>query len=720
MSSSILSGDFTVYYLSETRRKQIIWTGSSTGTRTMQELYSALQDLFDESAQMDDGVPMSSQTPTQFTIGLIDTGDTDNPWFIDTATTRHLTGGALGTSGFTREQDVNCGIVRITRSGTNIVAADVGNTITNTTTSDSGTLLFVCDDGLHLVIRPTDNTSTHNWDSSTGTITCNGHSDNQTAAAETGECIWANIYTLGTISDNTDIYIVRNGTKMTAWWSTGHIDILVMIMEIGALVDSGVIVIFARQYSQLYDHFETIITSAVRTPIPLATSNDINNSTGYKTFTGSSGTGTFNAGNAIYVGTSWAAATAKGILTAVSGTESAPVLTYYLIGDLTDMSSTVYEYDFVTDSRTTYCTAGTVSDTGIASLTGITYTFGATSQDLNNGNGSRPYNVILNCGGNTLANVYEHTKYVTRRGSTTPIDGEQGEQYLGSGEIYLYLQSNGGFTEGLKVTGGTSGATGWIVANHTYNPYYLTLRDVRGTFSNNETVTDTSTGSATTTATGAVETITLSKPAPFGTFAGGQFFGARGVFISNVHANDGNNYQLLDSTNTLQSPPLSVPIVVDAVESGDRVSVFRADGDTNNVLKTYIASHATANSSSSTSWQATTSIPADTPSTGTIRLVKTTTGVEERIDYTGWTDDTFTLSVAHSGGYTTGDTAYVPYLDEEATGTSVSTSITYAADRYVTVRVRQKGIVPFIIKKQLTSSGMSVSAIRTEDPIFSS
>ena len=82
MADTILNGDFTVYYGVENRQKRIVWTGSNSGTRTVNELYSALQDLFDELNQMDDGVPMSAQTPTEYTIGIIDTGDKD-PWFID-------------------------------------------------------------------------------------------------------------------------------------------------------------------------------------------------------------------------------------------------------------------------------------------------------------------------------------------------------------------------------------------------------------------------------------------------------------------------------------------------------------------------------------------------------------------------------------------------------------------------------------------------------------
>jgi len=45
MSDTILTGDFTIYYLNEDRQKRIEWTGSAIGTRTMNELYSEMAKL---------------------------------------------------------------------------------------------------------------------------------------------------------------------------------------------------------------------------------------------------------------------------------------------------------------------------------------------------------------------------------------------------------------------------------------------------------------------------------------------------------------------------------------------------------------------------------------------------------------------------------------------------------------------------------------------------
>src|SRR3989344_5350698 len=46
-----------------------------TTTYTTRALYSFIQDTFDEVTQLDDTVPMSAQTPTEFTL--------INDWFID-------------------------------------------------------------------------------------------------------------------------------------------------------------------------------------------------------------------------------------------------------------------------------------------------------------------------------------------------------------------------------------------------------------------------------------------------------------------------------------------------------------------------------------------------------------------------------------------------------------------------------------------------------------
>jgi hypothetical protein len=741
MSSTILT-NWTVYYADDATagngHKQIRWTGSGTpqtSTNTINELYSALADLFSNpnQNQADDTIPMRAITPTVYQIGSFDAGDLE-PWFIDPESMQHITGGSLQTVGWQRTLpgtgSGDIGIVKITRSGTNIVAGDVGASITNATGGDDGVLLFV--DGTELWIRPDTNTSADDWNSTSGNITCNGHTDTQTAAGVTGERLWSNIYTLGSIAPNTTITVFQNTSEITPYWDTGHIDRLILINDgfNAGLINQGYLTVYARQYTTVYDHFQSDVALGGRSPIPLSTFSDTNNPTGFRTFTGSAGTGTFDTGNLIYVGSTFATATKKGVLTTdASGTT--PTIIYYPSGAMTDfvVSDAIKEYDPVaeTDGDAT-CTAGAPTNTGPANISGVTLTFGATTYNLGNGYGNAPYDLEIDCSGETLANIYEYLKYLTRRGSTTSINGREGQIYKAVGEIKLaYDTQTGNFTEGLTVTGANSGATGVIVADHNTNPTgAMTLRDITGNFENNELLTDTSIGSATTAIPTGVESITEVKRAPFGTFAGGKFFGARGVLLTNMATADASNYLLTDSDNNEQIPPSYINLTVNNVAIGDRIGVFLATGDNNIVDKSTYTIQSTHTAPLSYI-RVSESIPTDTPETGYIRVVRRngsgTIIDEQRYPYISYSNanqptySEFTLSSTITVNYDTDDTAYVPFIDATATGTSYSTALIYLTNRFVTVRVRQKGYLPFITKGQITDSGLFITAVKTTDTI---
>jgi hypothetical protein len=740
--SSIILTNWTVYYSTDAGAgngyKQIRWTGAGgpqTNTNTINELYSSLADLFSDPSQNDanDTMPVRAITPTVYEIGAFDAGDLE-PWFIDTESIKHITGGSLQTVGWKRTLPGtgtgDIGIVRVTRSGTAIVAGDVGATITNTTGGDDGWLLAV--DGSSLWIRPATNTLADDWDSTSGNITCNGHTDTQSAAGVTGERLWSNVYTLGSIALNTTLTVFQDIAEITPFWDTGHIDRLFLANDgfNAGLINDGYLTVYARQYTTVYDHFRSDVALGGRSPVPLSTFSDTNNLTGYRTFTGSGGSGTFDAGNLIYVGATWATATKKGMLT-TDASGVTPLITYYLAGDMTDFaaSDAVKEYDPVTGiNGDAACTADTPTNTGPASMAGVTITFGATTYDLGNGNNDRPYDVEIDCNGEMLTDIYEYLKFLTRRGSTTSINGREGQIYKAVGEIKLaYDTQTGGFSEGSTITGANSGATAIIVADHNTNPTgTMTLSDITGTFEDGELITDTSIGSATTNIPAGVESITEVKRSPFGTFAGGKFFGARGVLIINMATSDASNYILTDSENYEQIPPSYITLIVNNVSSGDRIGVFLATGDNNIVDKSTFTIQA-VHTAPVAYIRVSESISADTPETGYIRVVRrTASGTildEQRYPYTGYSNTNqptyseFTLSGTTVLNYDTDDTAYVPFIDTTAVATSYSIAVIYLANRYVTVRVRQKGFLPFITKGQITSNGLSITAVKTIDNI---
>lgn len=317
---------------------------------------------------------------------------------------------------------------------------------------------------------------------------------------------------------------------------------------------------------------------------------------------------------------------------------------------------TVYarEYGYLYDFYTVDCSAGgrnvvpvaiasdinnQTSSVTVAAYAGITFTFGTVSKNLNNGNGAKNYDVIIDCGTHTLKEVYEFTKYRTRRGETTTLNSRQGQIFQASGA---------------------------------YTPI---------------------------------------KATPFGTFDGSKFFGARGVWIENYAANQ--SFQLIAADNSVQSPPNTVYVNITGLVSGDRVSVFKLTGVGGSIEKnTYTYSSKTASTIVVTG-----AIASSTPQAGYLRVVHS--GTEILFAYTSWASSTFSgVTPDPTGTAIAGtDAVFVPYIDAQASGTSINNSLIYASDIPVRARVRKKGILPFEIDGTIGSTGYSQAAIRTTDSI---
>ncbi|HLE48873.1 MAG TPA: hypothetical protein VI819_02460 [Patescibacteria group bacterium] len=663
--SSVILTNWTVFYSDDTGAgngyKQIRWTGAGapeTNTNTANELYSAVADLFSVPAQnnANDTVPMQAVTPTVYNIGSFDAGDLE-PWFIDPVSIRHLTGGSLESVNWTRDLTARTGsrgIVKIPRSGSNIVSGDVGTTITNDTDGDTGTLLYV--ETSYLWIRPTNNLAGNDWDSTgTTTITCNTHSDSQTGASTNGERLWSNIYTLGTIAANTRIYIYQNFSPITNFWGDGHVDRLYLVNDgfDAGLIDDGLLTIFARQYGILYDHYSIDVTLGGRNPVPLATSDDTNNDTGYRSMTITGATGNYIEGEVISNGTN-----ASGIVTLETG-DPTTTLYYYLVGDLTTDFSTSQTITGATSSVTG--TSGTFANNGPTALSGITITFGQTQEDIGVG-GNQPYDVSINCGGYLLSQIYEYLKYVTRGGNISDIDsGGQtvtGQRYITAGDVRLsYDSQTVNFLEGATLTGQSSGATGIITADHDAGTTgTLIVRDVRGTFQDNENIQDDqgTPGNADIIATGGIESTLVQKAAPFGTFAGGVFFGARGVWIHSMHSDDANNYELIDSNGVVRNPPLTVSISVH-VENSSATAIEGAQVFVRKSGYYYSYTSAAGNNTADTDFIVTGAVDTDLPQTGWLHIWDASANTKQNYRYQSWstsTNSTFQLNTAVSGSAT--------------------------------------------------------------------
>lgn len=342
MSVTILNADVTVDYFGDNRQKRMRWSGSAGETYTMNQLYSAMATLLDADDTIDDGTAFSAETPVEYTTGKIDSGDTE-PWYITFELMEHIKGGALKTNGWTRVTDTNNGIIIVpVVSGGAIVKGDEGFDITGAITG-AGTLLEFIDTGStndYLVIRPDSSVATNDFTTANQNITCNAHIAVQwgTAASTTGEMIWANLYSIGTIESDTHIYLYQGPIADNAdrvrlfswndstqdWYANGHIDVCVALKDITvttwSIIDNGYVTVFARKPNTLYSSFEVACstTSGGRNPIPLQTAADLDNTTGTALVT----TGSFTVGEIIVGGTSGA----RGVVTAqVADT----TITYY-------------------------------------------------------------------------------------------------------------------------------------------------------------------------------------------------------------------------------------------------------------------------------------------------------------------------------------------------------------------------------------------------------
>jgi hypothetical protein len=215
------------------------------------------------------------------------------------------------------------------------------------------------------------------------------------------------------------------------------------------------------------------------------------------------------------------------------------------------------------------------------------------------------------------------------------------------------------------------------------------------------------------------------KAAPLGSFAGGTFFGARGIWIENMDGADSEKYQLIDSAGTTRNPPAQAPITVGGIlwdnGVGDRVLVAKSTGQgLTSINKTQFVVSGTISSGDDKVY-ITTSFPADTPASGVIRVLDT--GVsEERYTFSAWGANRVFLDSVTSKEYVgPTDTCYIPYIDKETISgaTSIQQQLTYASNRYLVARVRQYGIIPFETTAELKTGGITITAIRTTDSIVS-
>lgn len=710
-----IQDDFTIDYVN----RRITYATAFVDDRppsiyTVNELYSWLQDTFDEPAQMDEPIPMSAQTPTQYTLLY--------PWFIDDNSMKALYGGSIQTSSWAKSGSEGITLLRWQNAPADAPASgDIGVTLTGGTSGATGVLLAVDTARQVAVVRNTSSTQFANNEAVTGTGV--SFSTMATSGFQTGESIWSNLFSVGSIQEATEIYVgqeddymggrayhttdkhERKIEKLDEWWDSdvdyatgspntvggvGHFDILVKTYEAGLAIDSQRLAVFARQFSKVYSHFEfTGGTGNYVVPFS-ASAKDLNSQDGpYSVaFDNRSGT-TLAVGDILEndTGTN-PVGRLRAVVTAVTGGASATgTIEYYLIGEsepLTTTNRTLKQFannDNVAVRGSSTCTfdingsPSAVSE-GPADADGITITFGNTQFDVDEDSTDEEYACTIDCNNNPLLQVYQRLMFLTSGGNqdgTTPdtqdtllpsaVGGgtkETSEFYRAVGDVVFnydggigtqltegdYVTNSGATASGVVVSGGTTGmgTTGVVV-----------LTQVKGTFADNDQIArPTEHATNRVVVNGTVSTIADNTAAPFGTFAGGRFFFARGILPTNVPAADANNWETIDLTGTARRPPTVRTITFAGLVANDRV--FIAEVNTaggNDIRKNQNGVGVAGAALGATSIPLDSTVALDVPTTGWIRVVdaSSTTGEEYRYAYSSVSGTTVTLE---SGAWSSG------------------------------------------------------------------
>jgi len=608
MADTILGGKLTVYYLDDTRRKQIRWTGTAakTDVQKMIDVYDATEDLFTIPTQQDDGLIFSAETPGEYTIGKIDAGENE-PWFIDLKTMEHIvgdfanfTGCALKTSGWTRslpgDGTGNIGIVVVPITNVDIASSDIGDTISHNADGDSGTLLDFVDTGGatdYLFIRPDTNNLADDFNTGSGTLTMgtSANTATQTAIAHTGEMVWGNIFTQGAILSDTHIFLYQNGIRVTGsdqtdndWWPDGHIDRAVPIRDYTTAgfptIDLGYLTAKANQYGSKYTYaiIRMNTTSGGNVSAGLSSGNDITNTTGYGSITYTNAAGNWSVGDEILGGTSGA----RAIITQIDSPGSTQTVHYFLVGDpLVDFTTAAETANNQDDSGTGSKNGSAPASQGPALTSWFdgaalpTYTFGNTQADIDDDTVNEEYGIVIDLNQASLAQMHEYNKYAQRRGSLLDHDGLDGQEWIGIDYAVNYATITGTVNEGAVVTGATSGATGVVVSNPGGSSNTALLRNSRGTFVDGERIWETD-GVNEFDASGlTVEVIVPVAESSFGTLAGVNFFASRGVLLSDYKVTEENLFSLIDATGTPRARPTTIQMTILNLLQYDYASCFR-------------------------------------------------------------------------------------------------------------------------------------------------
>lgn len=358
----------------------------------------------------------------------------------------------------------------------------------------------------------------------------------------------------------------------------------------------------------------------------------------------------------------------------------------------------------------------TTSATTAAGWTTITNTTsGYNGIDVNNDSTDEYYYSEWNRDAYTINQFYERMKYLSLDGSSSTLYGLNGEVFRGITHEITIDGGSGTWSayEAVSWSGGTGQmfAVNNTTATSATKMWIQLLTGVAPT--DNQTITGGTSG-ATNTVNVTVTERTISTPF-CGVSTGSAIIGAYGFGIesSDLSQND----KVFDLTNTQYQAPNYVTFTVAGLVSGDRVLV--TNDENSNIDYNQFTLNGALTGAAVTSVVVNGTIPADTPATGTIRINRAD-GQYTRHPYSAWATSTFTITSHDFSSNNASNSAnvFISYIDDAASGATMTFTSVYAADRTLFIRVRDGGGTPiktFETTGTLGSSGGSTTAIRTSD-----
>ncbi len=331
----------------------------------------------------------------------------------------------------------------------------------------------------------------------------------------------------------------------------------------------------------------------------------------------------------------------------------------------------------------------------LADITNVTS--GWNEIDVNQDSTNEEYYSEWDRGANDINTFYEYMKNITRNGETAQIYGIDGELFRGiTHSVETGAEAGGSWAEGgatpVSWGAGDTAGTGQILANaDTSNILYIQL--LTGVIPTDSMLLTQ--GGVTATTIGSSSVVEKTVSTPFcGASTGSSIVGAYGFSLEYADLAVNDKIQALDGTT--RQPPNNVTFTVGGISAGYRVLVGPEDG-AGGLDYDQLNLDTALTVASVTSVDCAGPLPANTPTSGTIRIhrddgqytrhsyssVNTTTGV-----FTITSHDFDTNNSNASGN------VFISYIDEASAGSTVSFNTVQTSTQTLYVEARFGGTGP--------------------------